>query len=117
MLEVADIVRLHGAEYRKQYRNNVNPVRKRALRDIAAWRTSLFGGHVYQCDHCREKIFSYHFCRNRSCPKCHQSQTERWLTRQRGRLLPCSHFLVTLRAGAISAEVVGENLLPAVIAL
>src|SRR2546426_6135177 len=95
MLEVADIVRLHGAEYRKQYGNTLNPERKRALRDIAACRTSFFGGHVYQCDHCREKIFSYHSCRNRSCPKCHQSQTERWLTRQRGRLLPCSYFLVT----------------------
>src|SRR5438094_513366 len=37
MLEVADIVRLHGAEYRKQYGNTLNPERKRALRDIAAF--------------------------------------------------------------------------------
>jgi hypothetical protein len=95
MLEVADIVRLHGAAYREQYGNTLNPDQKRALRDIAACRTPLLGGHVYQCDHCREKIFSYHSCRNRSCPKCHQSQTQRWLTRQRSRLLPCSYFLVT----------------------
>ena len=60
MLEVADIVRLHGAAYRERYSNTLNPDRKRALRDIAACRTPFFGGHVYQCDHCREKIFSYH---------------------------------------------------------
>ena len=95
MLEVADIVRLHGAAYRQQYGNTLNTDRKRALQDIAACRTPFFGGHVYQCDHCSEKVFSYHSCRNRSCPKCHQSQTERWLNEQRSRLLPCSYFLVT----------------------
>src|SRR5213593_1591683 len=95
MLEVADIVRLHGAAYREQYGNTLSPDRKRALRDIAACRTPFFGGHVYQCDHCREKVFSYHSCRNRSCPKCHQDQTQRWLSQQRQRLLPCSYFLVT----------------------
>ena len=95
MLEVADIVRLHGAAYREQYGNTLNSDRKRALRDIAACHTPFFGGHVYQCDHCREKVFSYHSCRNRSCPKCHQGQTQRWLTQQRDRLPPCSYFLVT----------------------
>ena len=95
MLEVADIVRLHGETYRKQYGNTLNPDRKRALRDIAACRTPLFGGHVYQCDHCQEKIFSYHSCKNRSCPKCHQNQTQRWLAGQRDRLLPCSYFHLT----------------------
>jgi hypothetical protein len=95
MLEVADIVRLHGADYRKQYGATLTPCRNRALRDIAACRTPFCGGHIYQCDHCQEKIFSYHSCGNRSCPKCHQNQTERWLTQQRSRLLPCSYFLLT----------------------
>jgi Putative transposase/Transposase zinc-binding domain len=95
MLEVADIVRLHGAAYQQQYGNILSSVQKRALRDIAAGRTPFFGGHVYQCDHCQQSVFSYHSCRNRSCPKCHQNQTEHWLQRQRGRLLPCSYFLLT----------------------
>src|SRR5256712_8125254 len=95
MLAVADIVRLHGAAYREQPGVSLSSVQKRALRDIAACRTPFFGGHVYQCDHCQEKIFSYHSCGNRSCPKCHQTQTECWLNDQRSRLLPCSYFLVT----------------------
>ncbi len=95
MLEVADIIRLHGAAYRQQYGNRLSWVQKRALRDIAACRTPFFGGHVYQCDHCQQQVFSYHSCRNRSCPKCHQNQTERWLEQQRGRLLPCAYFLLT----------------------
>src|SRR5207245_11190417 len=55
----------------------------------------MLRGHVYQCGHCQEKVFSYHSCRNRSCPKCHQAQTERWIEKQRGRLPACSYFLVT----------------------
>jgi len=95
MWELADIVRLHGAAYLEQYGSTLSSVQKRALRDIAACRTPFFGGHVYRCDHCQQKVFSYHSCRNRSCPKCHQNQTQRWLEQQRGRLLPCSYFLLT----------------------
>jgi hypothetical protein len=95
MPEVADIIRLHGAAYREQSGVCLSSVQKRALRDIAACRTPFFGGHVHQCDRCQEKVFSYHSCRNRSCPKCHQDQTERWFEKQRGHLLPCSYFLVT----------------------
>src|ERR1043166_6888758 len=95
MLEVADILRLHGKVYLQQHGSFLSSNQKRALRDIAACRTPLLGGHVYRCEHCQEKIFSYHSCRNRSCPKCHQEQTERWLSQQRQRLLSCSYFLVT----------------------
>lgn len=95
MLEVAQIVRLHGEAYLRQYGSSLSSAQKRALRDISACRTPLLGGHVYQCGHCQEKIFSYHSCRNRSCPKCHQAQTERWIDKQRRRLPACSYFLVT----------------------
>lgn len=95
MLEVADIVRLHGAAYLAQFADRVLPGQRRALRDIEACRTPHFGGHVYQCDHCRQQVYAYHSCRNRHCPKCHGDQTERWLDQPRARLLPCAYSLVT----------------------
>src|SRR5437867_6868306 len=95
MLEVADVFRLHGAAYREQFGETLSSVQRQTLRDIAACRTPFFGGHVYQCDHGQQNVFAFHSCGNRSCPKCHQNQTERWLEKQRGHLLPCSYFLVT----------------------
>jgi hypothetical protein len=95
MLEVADIVGLHGDEYRAKFGSQVTPVQKKALRDIRNCRTPFFGGHVHQCDHCAQKVYSYHSCRNRSCPKCHRDQTERWIAQQRQRLLPCPYYLLT----------------------
>lgn len=95
MLEVADIFRLHGAVYRARFGDRLLPSQKRALRDLEACRTAYFGGHLKQCDRCGGKVYTYHSCRNRSCPKCHRDQTDRWIEKQRARLLPCRYFLLT----------------------
>jgi hypothetical protein len=96
MLEVADIFRLHGAVYRERFGDRLLPSQKRAMQDIEACRTAYFGGHLKQCDRCGHKVYTYHSCRNRHCPKCHRHQTDRWLAKQRARLLPCRYFLVTI---------------------
>ena len=95
MLEVADIFRLHGAAYRARFGDRLLPSQVRAMDDIQACRTAYFGGHVDQCDHCGGKVYVYHSCGNRNCPKCHRQRTERWLDQQRARLLPCRYYLVT----------------------
>ncbi|MGH9382741.1 MAG: IS91 family transposase [Vicinamibacterales bacterium] len=96
MLEVADILRLHGATYRAQFGDRLLPSHARAMRDLEQCRTAYCGGHVAQCDHCAQQVYVDHSCRNRHCPKCHGDQTERWLDAQRGRLLPCPYYLLTL---------------------
>jgi len=95
MLEVADIFRLHGAAYRARFGDRLPPSQKRAMQDIEACRTAHFGGHLKQCDRCGHQVYTYHSCRNRHCPKCHRHQTERWLQKQRARLLPGFYFLLT----------------------
>jgi len=42
-------------------------------------------GHVQQ---------QAHSCRHRSCPRCQQRYTQRWLDKTRARLLPCDHYHV-----------------------
>lgn len=95
MLEVADIFRLHGASYCARFGDRLLPSQARAMHDIQACRTAYFGGHVKRCDHCGQKVYVYHSCGNRNCPKCHREQTERWIDKQRARLLPCRYYLVT----------------------
>lgn len=95
MWEVADVFRLHGATYRARRGHALSPAQGRAMRDIQACRTAYFGGHLKQCDHCGRKVYAYHSCGNRHCPKCHGVQTARWLEKWRARLLPCPHYLLT----------------------
>lgn len=89
-LELADIVRAHGAAFRAGQR--LSPVQYRALRAIAACRTAALGGHVTQCDRCGALRYCYHSCRNRHCPKCQTLAKERWLAARRAELLPVPYF-------------------------
>ena len=91
-VELADVVRRFGAEYRSQYGNVMMPSHNRALADIAACCTKQLGGRLYQCDDCAESFWVYHCCRNRACPKCHAKQTQQWLEKRQAELLPCDYY-------------------------
>jgi len=52
------------------------------------------GGHVFECNHCGRLQYSYHSCRNRSCPKCHKSDTQAWLQGRQKELLPVPYYHV-----------------------
>jgi hypothetical protein len=117
MLEVADIFRLHGPDYRAQFGNRMLPSHHRAMQDIELCRTAALGGQLYYCPQCDEQRFSYHSCKNRHCPKCQNDQANEWLKQQKDLLLPTHHFLVTftlpaeLRALARSQQKTIYNLL------
>jgi len=95
MIEVADILRLHGPAYRAHH--PLLPSQQKVLEDLVRCRTPALGGQVWQCDRddCAYEQYSYHSCGNRHCPKCHGQQTERWLEKQRQRLLPCAYYFLT----------------------
>ena len=95
MLEVADIFRLHGPEYRAKFSARMLPSHVRAMQDIEQCRTASLGGQLYYCAHCDRQLYSYHSCKNRHCPKCQNQQANKWLQEQRELLLSTHHFLVT----------------------
>jgi len=70
------------------------PSHHRAFQDILNCRTPAMGGHLFACDHCRHQVYSYHSCKNRSCPKCHGDDTQDWLKNRRQELLPVEYFHV-----------------------
>ena len=91
-IELADVVRQFGAEYRLRYGHLMMPSQERALSDITACCTKELGGRLYRCDDCRESFWVFHCCRNRACPKCHAKQTQQWLAKRQAELLPCDYF-------------------------
>ena len=95
MVELADIFRLHGPQYRAKFGARMLPSHRRAMQDIEQCRTAALGGQVYLCKPCDEKRYSYHSCKNRHCPKCGNEQANEWLDQQQQLLLPVPHFLVT----------------------
>lgn len=64
----------------------------RAAEQIMACRTAALGGHVESCPNGHVHRVHYNSCKHRSCPQCAFLQVERWLARQRDRLLDCAYF-------------------------
>jgi hypothetical protein len=89
-IELADIVRAHGAAFRATHR--LCAVQHRALRAIENCRTAALGGELRQCDACGTQRYVYHSCRNRHCPKCQTLAKERWLAARRAELLPMPYY-------------------------
>lgn len=95
MVEVAEIFRLHGPQYRAKFGPRMLPSHRRVMQDIEQCRTAKLGGQVYFCHQCQQERYSYHSCQNRHCPKCGNDQANQWLEQQQQLLLPVPHFLVT----------------------
>jgi hypothetical protein len=91
-LEVADILRAHGAEYCA--RHPVSPQQAAVMRHLAQCRTAALGGHVDGCDRCGFMRVSYNSCRDRHCPKCQATQRQQWIEARLERVLPVGHFHV-----------------------
>jgi hypothetical protein len=91
-LELADIFRQHGADFRRT--QALSPAQRRVMRAIEVCRTSVLGGHVDQCDACSYQRVSYNSCRNRHCPKCQSLARARWLEARLADLLPVEYFHV-----------------------
>jgi hypothetical protein len=94
VVEVADIVRQHGAAWIKACHASLSRVQYRALRAIEQCRTAALGGHVDQCDRCGHQVISYNSCRNRHCPKCQSLAKAEWLRARQAELLPVTYFHV-----------------------
>lgn len=94
MSDLAEIVRTFGPKYFDKHGERMLPSHYRALRDIVACRTEFFGGHMAQCNQCGHQHYSYHSCRNRSCPQCHTGDSTRWLEKRQSDLLPIPYFHV-----------------------
>ena len=119
MVELADIFRRYGPDYIDHFGLRILPSHHRAINDIIGCRTQQMGGHLYHCENpdCEQIVYLYHSCCNRSCPKCGQDKTQRWIEKQHNLLLPTHYFLVTftlpceLRPTARSNQKVVYNLL------
>ena len=109
MIELAEVVRKHGPEYLEKFGDRMPPNHKRALSAITACRTEEMGGHLEACDHCGILRFSYHSCKNGSCPKCHTADTKRWLEKNEVALLPVPYFHLVFTLPAILREIVRKN--------
>ena len=106
-LEVADIFRQHGYDFRLTH--TLLPEQRRVMCAIERCRTAALGGHVEQCNACGHQRIAYNSCRNRHCPKCQSLAKTRWLQARLADLLPVEYFHVVFTLPEQLASVALQN--------
>jgi len=95
MIESADVLRKHGKDYFRLYKDKIPQNHLKVINDILICRRKENGGRTYYCKQCNRFVYSYHSCGNRNCNKCQNELADLWLEKSRERLLDVHHFLVT----------------------
>ena len=108
-LEVADIVRHHGAAYRATHADRLGHSQRRVLNAIEACRTARLGGHLERCTDCGVTRVAYNSCRNRHCPKCQGLARAQWLADRHAELLPVPYFHVVFTLPGPIAAIAFHN--------
>jgi hypothetical protein len=108
-LEVADVIRSHGAAFLQRYGSQVTATQKKALRELALCRTAALGGHIERCLDCGSDRVAYNSCRNRHCPKCQALSRARWLERESAYLLAVEYHHVVFTLPAELAELASAH--------
>jgi hypothetical protein len=112
-LEVAGVIRQYGDDFVERYGGVLSDAQRKALRDLAACRTAVLGGHVEHCLDCGHERIAYNSCRNRHCPKCQALARAHWLDQQAQHLLPVEYHHVVFTLPAELGELALAN--PAVL--
>ena len=93
-LEVADVFRHFGPDFRDRHGASLSTARRRAISAIEHCRTAALGGHVERCGECGHQRIAYNSCRNRNCPKCQGLARAQWLEDRQAELLDVPYFHV-----------------------
>ena len=91
-LEVADIFRCYGTDYRQKHGASMSMAQRRVMTAIEVCRTAVLGGHLEQCDQCGHQRNAYNSCANRHCPKCQSLARAQWLEDRQSELLDTQYF-------------------------
>ncbi len=108
-LEVADVFRCYGSDYRLQHGASMSIAQRRVMTAIEVCRTAVLGGHLEQCDHCGHQRNAYNSCSDRHCPKCQSFARAQWLEDRQSELLDTQYFHVVFTVPDQIATIAYQN--------
>lgn len=94
-MELASIVNQYYDTFMAVHADTLLPGHVKALNAIQRCRTPDSGEVLVQCNACGHSQWNPMSCGHRSCPKCQNHETSRWIDRQQDKLLPAPYFMVT----------------------
>jgi hypothetical protein len=108
-LSVAAIFRDRGPTWREVHQGHINLWQLKVMSAIERCRNPELGGHVWLCPKCAHTHVAYNSCRNRHCPTCQASASQRWLADRQAELLPVEYYHVVFTLPAAIADIAYQN--------
>lgn len=100
MIRLAAVIETFEADLMRHYGPSLLACHGKALNAIKYCRSAFSPKIEAQCEACDEQLFVPHSCGHRFCPHCQAHESQRWLERQRTRLVPGDYFLLTFTVPA-----------------
>jgi len=95
MMDLTTVIEQYQGRFREQYADRMSPDQRSALNAVLGCRSAQYGEILLDCPSCHEQQTRFHSCGHRSCHRCQNHDTTRWLERQSQKLLPVEYFMVT----------------------
>jgi hypothetical protein len=95
MMDLSSVIEHYQARFREQYAGRLTRDQHHALNAVLDCRSARYGEVVLNCTTCDSLQTRFHSCGHRSCHRCQNHDTTRWLERQSQKLLPVEYFMVT----------------------
>jgi len=108
-LEVADIFRSYGSQFKTTQQGHLSLNQLKVMSAIQRCRSAQLGGHLLHCPQCNTQLIAYNSCRNRHCPKCQSSSAKRWLEARQTQLLPTEYYHVVFTLPAAISQLAFYN--------
>lgn len=94
-MDLTTVIEQYQGRFREQYADRMSPDQRSALNAVLGCRSAQYGEILLDCPSCHEQQTRFHSCGHRSCHRCQNHDTTRWLERQSQKLLPVEYFMVT----------------------
>ncbi len=108
-LEMADVFRRYGEDYRQKHGASMSPAQRRVMTAVELCRTAALGGHLERCDQCGHERNAYNSCSDRHCPKCQSLARAEWIRNRQVELLDCGYFHVVFTVPEEIAVIAYQN--------
>ena len=94
-MDLTDIIQTYEKPFKVAYAGKITHAQRNAMAAVLACRTERYGKMLLHCTPCHNQQSRFQSCGHRSCHRCQNADTTRWLERQTKKLLPVEYFMVT----------------------
>jgi len=100
MTTLAELVDRYLPDLVNKHGNQLLPGHYQALHAFRRCRNQHSRVMVLQCGDCHNQALLPHSCGHRSCPRCQHHESQRWIERQKAKLLEVDYFMITFTVPA-----------------